>query len=500
MTTSPRAPSDNPPSRLDPLELRAGVLIADKYRLVRPAGFGGMGAVWVAKNEMTGAEIAIKLLLADRADSVEANARFRREAHAAAQLSHRGIVRVFDLLELQGADEGCLVIVMELLRGQTLADLIDRGTHVKTEDGAAMMLQLLSALAHAHALGIVHRDLKPDNIFLASDPDGHVTPKILDFGISQMSAPGAPRITSDGVMLGTPSYMSPEQARGSRDTDARSDVFASAIVFYELLSGKNPFAGESYHSVVAAILERVVPPLDGVPAELNAVILRALEKDPKGRYADAAAFANAVRQAMASRGPTLSSSAFSFAATPGERVPLTTTSFPPPRNNEVTADVSGTAAPSVRRRPRPRTIAWAVAVVVMAGAVLIAASRGNAPAPARTLASASGGVPMQARVLDADSAARAPAAIDTARVAAPVAPAAVIPSISVESLAVASASPLAGNARPPHGTSHNGGPSAPKERGAAPTALTAPATTVPAAAPPAASAKREPPLQRDPGF
>ncbi len=285
------------------LVLQPGALIANKYRLLRPAGFGGMGAVWVARNESTNADVAVKVLLADPDGAGgEANLRFRREAHAAAQLYHRGIVRIFDLVELTGNDQGTLVMVMELLRGETLAHLIDTRKTFSLEETLSLILPLLSALAHAHHAGIVHRDLKPDNVFLAVDPDGHVIPKILDFGISKLSTPQAPKITTDGAMLGTPNYMSPEQARGSASVDARSDVFAAGILLYEMLAGQSPFASGSYHSVIAAILERDPPPLTNVPPEIWRVIRRALDKVAAIRFADASELASALKHAAANVG------------------------------------------------------------------------------------------------------------------------------------------------------------------------------------------------------
>src|ERR1700677_935481 len=164
---------------------------------------------------------------------------------------------------------------------------MDKKGRFSQEETLAIVLPLLSALAHAHAHGIVHRDLKPENVFLSTDPDGHVIPKILDFGISKLLEPAAPRITTDGAMLGTPSYMSPEQARGLSNVDARADVFAAGILLYECLAGENPFASGSYHSVVAAILERDPQPLRTASPEVWRVIKRALEKPPALRYADA---------------------------------------------------------------------------------------------------------------------------------------------------------------------------------------------------------------------
>ncbi len=273
-------------------EFVPGAKIAGKYTLVRPLGVGGMGAVWVACNEATGAEVALKFLLAE-ADTPETISRFRREAYATARLSHRGIVRIYDLMELDG---GRLAIVMELLHGRTLATHLDEHRKVSLDEALAIVLPLLSALSHAHSAQIIHRDLKPENVFLAVDPDGIVTPKILDFGISKLRLPKAPVITLDGEMLGTPSYMSPEQVRG-RPVDARSDLFGIGIVLYEMLAGKNPFAGDGLHSVIVAILEREATRIPDIPALVWRVIERALRKPPHERFSSALELASALRAA-----------------------------------------------------------------------------------------------------------------------------------------------------------------------------------------------------------
>jgi serine/threonine-protein kinase len=276
------------------LDLAPGRVIAGKYTLARPLGVGGMGAVWSACNEATGAEVAVKVLLPRPDDGAEVLARFRREAYATAQLSHRGIVRIYDLVEHEGDS---LALVMERLRGKSLATLLAQSGSVAIEDAVTLALDVLSALAHAHGAGIVHRDLKPENIFLAVDPDGVVTPKILDFGISKLRFPEVSQITRQGEMLGTPSYMSPEQVRGG-EIDARSDLFNVGILLYEMISGQNPFAMSGMHSVVVAVLEDEPPPLLNVPPRLAAVIERALSKDPADRYPSATLLAEALRAAM----------------------------------------------------------------------------------------------------------------------------------------------------------------------------------------------------------
>jgi serine/threonine protein kinase len=390
----PPAPSAD---RLDEVTLRPGMLVAEKYRLVRAAGFGGMSAVWAAKNEATSSEVAVKLLLADRAASKEAQARFRREAHAAAALSHRGIVRIYDLIELTGADAGSMVLVMELLKGKTLQALLDVSTKLSYADTLELLAPVLSALSHAHQQGVVHRDLKPENIFLARDPDGRTIPKILDFGISQVERPYVPRITGDGHNLGTPGYMAPEQARGSRATDARSDVFAMGILFYECLSGANPFKGDSYHEVVAAILERTPAPLVDVPEPLRKVIERALEKQPSARYADAGEMLTAIRAAVAR--PLLSSGAsfsFEFPVT-GEGVALTSSGAPPEERDTTHDELS---VRSRRRGTTPRWLAVAALGTVALGGVVgfgivgprLGSGSALAPASAASPAPRSGGV------------------------------------------------------------------------------------------------------------
>jgi serine/threonine protein kinase len=476
------------------LVLQPDTLIGGKYRLLRPAGFGGMGAVWVARNEATNADVAVKVLLADPGEGGgaggEANLRFRREAHAAAQLYHRGIVRIFDLVELTGSDAGTLVMVMELLRGETLAHAIDQRRSFTLEETLAIILPLLSALAHAHHAGIVHRDLKPENVFLAVDPDGHIIPKILDFGISKMSNPQAPKITTDGAMLGTPSYMSPEQARGSASVDARSDVFAVGILLYEMLAGQSPFASASYHSVIAAILERDPPPLTNVPPSIWRVIKRALDKVAEIRFADAAALGAALKQAAASVGVAAPDASDAF---PVRSASIADRSVPPAPYREPQH-----TAPSIHvsRRQRSRAVGITAAVAVAVILAAISVSRVVRRAPAA----------------EADTAPRAPrlAASQGAAGAAVTASAPSIPAVDrvpvmgIDDLPVASADPHARAAAAPLPAvpaSHaRGTGSRPRPQAAQGTQVTPPAVVnAPAAAPPP-SAPKPASVVRDPGF
>jgi eukaryotic-like serine/threonine-protein kinase len=317
--------SGESPILTEELLLEQGTVIAGKYVLERPAGFGGMAKLWVATNQATRAEVCVKIFVraqeggnpADHPSSSssheeEAIERFRREAHAAANLSHRAIVRVFDLIEidvkgaivngLKGQQERphAYVIVMELLHGETLGDTIAKKGKISLEETLDIFLPVVSALAHAHRASVVHRDMKPDNIFLARDPDGHVIPKVLDFGVSKIS--NADAITIDGILVGTPSFMSPEQARGVQTIDARSDVFSAGTLFYMMLTGANPFEESSFSSTVDAVIRRQVPPLGDIPAPIWDVLSKALEKDPMLRFGDATEMGIALRKACGRKG------------------------------------------------------------------------------------------------------------------------------------------------------------------------------------------------------
>jgi serine/threonine-protein kinase len=280
------------------IELSRGDVLGGKYQLMDPLAVGGMGQIWSAQNLATGASVAAKVLLPSHAASATCVARFRQEAKATATLSHRAIVRVFDLVEIDPR-RGSLLMVMELLRGHTLASRLQQLGPLSVEDTLEIAEPLLSAIAHAHGLGIVHRDIKPDNVFLALEPDGQVMPKIVDFGVSKLARAGS--ITRDGQTVGTPSYMSPEQARGEI-VDTRSDIFSFGVLLYECLGGVNPFAarfGETTWSrEFMAGLDLEPAPLTEVPPALWRVIRRALAKRPEDRFESAQDLAEALRSAV----------------------------------------------------------------------------------------------------------------------------------------------------------------------------------------------------------
>src|SRR5450755_2209939 len=246
-----------------------------------------MGDVYRAKHLVTGADVAVKVLESGAHDGEDAIDRFHMEVRVSALLTHRSIVRVFDLLEGEG---GALALVMELLVGQTLEQRIATKGPLEPELAVSIGSAILGALDHAHAVGVVHRDVKPANIFLAVDPDGRVTPKLLDFGVAQLASSGA---AVDGRVLGTSRYVSPEQARGA-ELDGRSDVFAMAAVMYEAITGEAPFAANDAAGELAKVLDLTVDPHERIPPRVWLVLQKALSKQAYARHATARDFASAL--------------------------------------------------------------------------------------------------------------------------------------------------------------------------------------------------------------
>jgi beta-lactam-binding protein with PASTA domain len=266
-------------------------IIDGRYRVIERLGSGGMADVYAAEDEELGRRVALKLLYRHLAESGSFAERFRREASSAAGLQHPNIVGIFD----RGEWDGTYYIAMELIRGRTLKDVIrDRGP-APPEAAVDIVLQILRAARFAHQRGVVHRDIKPHNVMI--DEEGRV--KVTDFGIARA---GASDMTETGSVMGTAQYLSPEQAQG-RPVDARSDLYSIGIVLYELLTGTVPFDAESPVTVaLKQVSEPPVPPMDrnpSVPPALDAVVMRALEKDPANRYPNADAFIEALLAARA---------------------------------------------------------------------------------------------------------------------------------------------------------------------------------------------------------
>jgi eukaryotic-like serine/threonine-protein kinase len=355
-------------------KLRPGMQLGGKYSLVRRIAVGGMGEIWVAKNGMTDANVALKVLLPDdgsaaddapdaevrKAQRREAEPRFRHEAKLGAMLSHRNIVKIYDFLE---EADGSLALVMELLRGETLLDYIGAKKTLDAVETIAIVLPLLSALEHAHETGVVHRDLKPANIVLDVDPDGHVTPKLLDFGIAKLPLAGV--ATLDGRVLGTPQYMSPEQIRSDQTIDGRSDLFTIGVLVFHMLTGISPFDAGSPSASLAAVLETPVDPDPRIDPRLWLVLQRALAKRAYERFATAGELAAALRQAVS--------------CSDGELAATMRRSKPPPRSASVEQHVE--PAPRRARKRRRGVLALGVVIAGVAAFGLASFARGRPTSP-----------------------------------------------------------------------------------------------------------------------
>jgi serine/threonine protein kinase len=266
-----------------------GTVIAGKYRLDGMIGRGGMGSVWSTMHLGLGQRVAVKLIAKRYAGSREARQRFDLEAKAVAQLRSRYVVQVFDNGE---TEDGTPYIVMELLEGESLDHRIERRGPVPLDQALRIIGQVGRALTRAHGLGIVHRDLKPENIFLtrSDEDDGGEIAKVLDFGIAKIkTADTGGSATRTGTVLGTPLFMSPEQARGLKSVDHRTDLYSLGMVTFTMLTGRNAFAGESFGDILVAICTQPLPSLRThagfLPPALDAWMQRACAKEPGDRFA-----------------------------------------------------------------------------------------------------------------------------------------------------------------------------------------------------------------------
>jgi eukaryotic-like serine/threonine-protein kinase len=270
---------------MDPLdtgELRLGGRTLDgRYLLETEVASGGMGTVWRGRDEVLGRPVAIKVLHEGLAGDPDILERFRREAVAAARLTHPNVVRVFDT----GIDDGVCFIVMELFEGTTLEDRLRDGGPLPPAEAARMLSGILRGLAHAHREGVVHRDVKPGNVLL--DRDGHV--KVTDFGIAK-AAFATSDLTTTGDLLGTARYLAPEQVAGG-SVDHRADLYACGIVLYECLTGRTPFEADSHIATATMRLADTPKPpgalRPGIPRRLESVTMRALAREPEERFQSA---------------------------------------------------------------------------------------------------------------------------------------------------------------------------------------------------------------------
>jgi serine/threonine protein kinase len=337
-----------------------GTVLSGRYRITRKLGEGGMGEVYEAEPVSGGPHVALKVLRVEYFADTEVRSRFVDEAQTCMRLLHPNIVRV---LECAQTEEGMPYLVMELLEGVPLSAYMRGGARVPVAQAVSILGAILSGLGMAHANAVVHRDLKPDNVFLTRDPAGRFVVKVLDFGIAKVmdAAGGMGNRTGTGMLLGTPAYMSPEQARNARDVDQRADLWSAGVLFYEMLTGQVAFPAPTEFARLAALLTVEPQPIaqvDPALAPLSPFVARALQKDREQRFSSAAEMARALSSAM---------------GTPQAR-------SDPPRRSEIEATLSSAESPPLRPFASTRLSAPAAPLTS-------AESIPAPPAPHETLAS-----------------------------------------------------------------------------------------------------------------
>jgi serine/threonine-protein kinase len=362
-------------------EVVPGQVVGGKWRIVGLIGRGGMGAVYEGQNISIGKKVALKFIDADFARQPDIASRFQREAEAASLVESAHIVHIFD----SGATEnGIPYIVMELLRGEDLRARLRRLGRLPHDEAVHIVAQTLRGLHRAHEAGIVHRDLKPDNIFLVDRDDDPLFAKIVDFGISKMTrrpdGGGTGTLTRQGVVLGTPFYMSPEQAQALPNLDLRTDLWSTGAILYECLAGRPPHAGDSYEQIIISICTTDAPDVRSfdptIPAPLAAVAHRALTRDKTKRFQNAREMLDSL-VATGIAAPSLATmTPRTVAATPpvagavgegaaGTRVSWTT--------GDPRAPMTATVSEADYRRATRARIVRRRGLVVVGGAVMVAA-------------------------------------------------------------------------------------------------------------------------------
>lgn len=333
------------------MDLELGDVVADRYRLERFLGEGGMGAVWAARHAVTGKTVALKVL---KGGSEEHRRRFVQEARVAAAIRHPNVVDVHDVLALP---DGRPMLVMDLLEGEPLSERLEREGPYSLANWGPIMLQVLAGIGAAHAAGVIHRDLKPENVFLCGD-----AVKVLDFGIAKLTAltsaiQHTTALTQTGSVLGTPMYMAPEQVFGEKSIDHRADIWSLGVVMYECLTGECPIRGENVGQIFKSISQRSFPPIRRILPNLDPTIGDLVDRMLSTRVEDRPESARQVATVLA----------FQLQL---EVPPIDEPSWLP-ESRRSTRAVDPIADTQVRPAERPRRRAWWMGAMALAGGVLL---------------------------------------------------------------------------------------------------------------------------------
>jgi serine/threonine protein kinase len=375
------------------------VLIDGRYRVTRTLGEGGMGIVYLAEQTDLGRRVAVKVLRQEQMTDADVVDRFRREARIVAKLTGPHVARILDF---GTTGEGHPFMVLEYLEGNDLDEELELRGALPLEEAARIVVEACDGMREAHAAGVVHRDLKPGNLFLSNE-NGKRVVKILDFGISKLTADEHVKVTQTSSAFGTPLYMSPEHVRSTKGVDHRTDIWSLGVILYEAVTGTPPFLGETPTAVAVSVAtETPLPPSaqrPGLPAALDSVLARALAKNPADRYPTVDDLADALRP-------------FLTADTPS--IPL------PPRARESIAIAGALATTRVAPERSRRWLALAVGTALAGGiAAIVAAGKLGAPRIERAAADDVPSLPAQAGSATPSA---APASAEPTEAAASAAP------------------------------------------------------------------------------
>ena len=370
------------------MSLEVGQLLDRKYKIIRLVGQGGMGAVYEGEHTLIGRKVAVKVLHPHAAEKAEVVTRFEREAQAAGRIGNDHILEVLDVGSLP---DGSRYLVCEFLDGETLAERLERHGTLSPGDVLPIARQLLTGLQAAHAAGVVHRDLKPDNIFLLHHKAGWTDfVKIIDFGISKFQPlggdAGGMRMTATGVVMGTPYYLSPEQARGTREADHRSDIYTVGVILYEAVTGSLPFEAANFNDLLFKIvLETPRTPKERLPnldQKFSDIIMKAMARDPAERFSSASEFVAALEEwaqtaGVALAGPKVTGRASMASASGGDSfvpaAPSAVSGSPTVAAPALTpSSWGGTRPPEVSPIPEPAPKRRSPVLFVALGTLLLA--------------------------------------------------------------------------------------------------------------------------------